>query len=146
MCLLPQPAAVADTQIPIPGGALAARLYRPTRRPTGTLMYFHGGGWVAGDLYTHDRLARTLAIELEAVVVSVDYRRPPEAAFPCAFDDCFAATRWAASSIATLGGDAARLGVGATAPGKFGGGRGPGVPGPGTPARGPALDLPCNRP
>ena len=109
---LPQPAAVADTQIPIPGGALAARLYRPTRRPTGTLMYFHGGGWVAGDLYTHDRLARTLAIELEAVVVSVDYRRPPEAAFPCAFDDCFAATRWAASNIATLGGDAARLGVG----------------------------------
>ena len=59
-------------------------------------MYFHGGGWVAGDLYTHDRLARTLSIELEVVVVSVDYRRPPEAPFPCAFDDCYAATRWAA--------------------------------------------------
>src|SRR5262245_20111673 len=109
---LPQPAAVADTQIPTPAGALAARIYRPTRLPTGTLIYFHGGGWVAGDLYTHDRLARTLAIELEAVVVSVDYRRPPEAPFPCAFDDCYAATRWAASNIATLGGDPARLAVG----------------------------------
>jgi len=109
---LPQPAAVADTQIPIPTGALAARIYRPTRLPTGTLMYFHGGGWVAGDLYTHDRLARTLTIELDVVVVSVDYRRPPEAPFPCAFDDCYAATRWAASNIATLGGDPARLAVG----------------------------------
>jgi acetyl esterase len=109
---LPQPAAVADMEIPRTGGALAARVYRPARLPTGTLMYFHGGGWVAGDLYTHDRLARTLAIELEAVVVSVDYRRPPEAPFPGAFDDCYAATRWAANNIAMLGGDPARLGVG----------------------------------
>jgi acetyl esterase len=109
---LPQPAAVADRQIPGAAGPLAARIYRSTRQPTGTLMYFHGGGWVAGDLYTHDRLARTLTIELEAVVVSVDYRRPPEAPFPCAFDDCYAATRWAASNIAMLGGDEGRLGVG----------------------------------
>jgi acetyl esterase len=109
---LPQPAAVADSEIPGAAGTLAVRIYRPTRQPTATLMYFHGGGWVAGDLYTHDRLARTLTIELEAVVVSVDYRRPPEAPFPCAFDDCYAATRWAASNIAMLGGDADRLGVG----------------------------------
>ena len=109
---LPQPAAVADMPIPVADGSLLARIYRPTRMPTGTLVYFHGGGWVAGDLYTHDRLARTLAIELEAVVVSVDYRRPPEAPFPCAFDDCYAATQWAARHIGMLGGDAARLGVG----------------------------------
>ncbi|HEU0158697.1 MAG TPA: alpha/beta hydrolase [Hyphomicrobiaceae bacterium] len=109
---LPQPAAVADTEIPTAAGALAARIYRPSRMPTGTLMYFHGGGWVAGDLYTHDRLARTLAIELEAVVLSVDYRRPPEAPFPCAFEDCFAATQWAHRHIDKLGGDAKRLGVG----------------------------------
>src|SRR5262245_50520028 len=81
---LPQPAAVENRQIPGAAGPLAACIYRPTRQPTGTLIYFHGGGWVAGDLYTHDRLARTLSIELAAVVVSVDYRRPPEAPFPCA--------------------------------------------------------------
>src|SRR5215813_2608422 len=109
---LPQPAGVADLKIPTAAGALAARVYRPARMPAGTLMYFHGGGWVAGDLYTHDRLARTLAIELESVVVSVDYRRPPEAPFPCAFQDCIATTQWAAEEISQLGGDADRLAVG----------------------------------
>jgi acetyl esterase len=109
---LPQPAAVADLNIPTPVGFVPARMYRPARTPAATLMYFHGGGWVAGDLYTHDRLARTLAIELEAVVVSIDYRRPPEARFPCAFDDCRAATQWAAKNIEILGGDVARLAVG----------------------------------
>src|SRR5262245_47481516 len=109
---LPQPAAIAELQIPSPAGAIPARIYRPQRTPAASLLYFHGGGWVAGDLYTHDRLARTLAIELEAVVISVDYRRPPEAPFPCAFDDCYAATQWAARHIGMLGGDARRLGVG----------------------------------
>lgn len=109
---LPQPATIDDLNLATPAGPLAARVYRPAARPTGTLIYFHGGGWVAGDLYTHDRLARTLAIELEAVVVSVDYRRPPEAPFPCAFEDCFAATQWAAAEIARLGGDRDRLAVG----------------------------------
>src|SRR5688500_5314213 len=85
---------------------------RRPRRPTGrspTVVYFHGGGWVAGDLFTHERQARTLALELEAVVVSVDYRRPPETPFPGAFEDCLAATRWAAANVATLGGDAAHI-------------------------------------
>ena len=109
---LPQPAAVSDLIIPTPAATLSARIYRPAKRPAATLMYFHGGGWVAGDLSTHDRLARTLAIELEAVVVSVDYRRPPETPFPCAFDDCLAATQWAASEIDQLGGDAQRIAVG----------------------------------
>ena len=79
--------------------------------PAPTLVYFHGGGWVAGDLNTHDRQARLLAIEVGAVVLSVDYRRPPEAKFPAAFDDSLAATFWAAANIAELGGDPARLGV-----------------------------------
>ena len=109
---LPQPAAVAGLSIPTPAGSVPARMYRPAKAPTATLMYFHGGGWVAGDLYTHDRLACTLSIELDSVVVSVDYRRPPEAPFPQPLDDCLAATRWAAKNIAMLGGDAARLGVG----------------------------------
>jgi acetyl esterase len=109
---LPQPATVSDLNIPTPAATLSARIYRPARRQAATMMYFHGGGWVAGDLSTHDRLARTLAIELEAVVVSVDYRRPPEAPFPSAFDDCLAATQWAASEIDQLGGDAERIAVG----------------------------------
>src|SRR6202043_193995 len=59
---LPQPAAVADVSIPGPAGPLQARVYRPNRMPAPTLDYFHGGGWVAGDLNTHDRQARLLAI------------------------------------------------------------------------------------
>ena len=108
---LPQPAAVADLIIPSPAGSIAARMYRPAKNPAPTVVFFHGGGWVAGDLYTHDRLARTLAIELNAVVLSVGYRRPPETRFPGTFEDCLTATRWAAKSIEELGGDAARLAV-----------------------------------
>jgi acetyl esterase len=108
---LPQPATVADVSLPGPAGPLAARIYRPSRMPAPTIVYFHGGGWVAGDLSTHDRQARLLAIEVGAVVLSVDYRRPPETKFPGAFDDSLAATRWAAANITELGGDAARLGL-----------------------------------
>jgi acetyl esterase len=79
--------------------------------PAATVVSFHGGGWVAGDINTHDRNGRTLAIQLEAVVLSVDYRRPPETAFPGTFDDCLAATRWAAENIAELGGEGNRLAV-----------------------------------
>src|SRR2546423_11839671 len=108
---LPQPAAIADVTIPTPAGPLAARIYRPARMPAPTIVYFHGGGWVAGDLNTHDRQARLLAIEVEAVVLSVDYRRPPETKFPGAFEDAPAATRWAGANIAEHGGPAGRLGV-----------------------------------
>ena len=75
------------------------------------MVFFHGGGWVAGDLETHDRQARLLAIETGAVVVSVDYRRPPETRFPGAFDDAFAAVRDVFARIAEFGGDARRVGV-----------------------------------
>jgi acetyl esterase len=75
------------------------------------VVFFHGGGWVAGDLHTHDRNARALALALDAVVLSVDYRRPPEVRFPGAFEDALAATRWASRNIKRLGGDARRLAV-----------------------------------
>jgi len=75
------------------------------------VVFFHGGGWVAGDLETHDRQARLLAIETGAVVVSVDYRRPPETRFPGAFEDAFAAVRDVIARIAEFGGDTARVGV-----------------------------------
>jgi acetyl esterase len=109
--LLPLKDASTLTMIAGAAGPIAARVYRPARVPAATVVFFHGGGWVAGDIVTHDRNARTLAIELEAVVVSADYRRPPEAPFPGTFEDCLAATAWAAKNIAALGGDAARLAV-----------------------------------
>jgi acetyl esterase len=108
---LPRPAAVADGAVAGAAGPLRARVYRPERLPAPTVVYFHGGGWVAGDIDTHDRQARTLAIEVGAVILSVDYRRPPETRFPGTFDDCLAATRWAAAHVAELGGDASRVGV-----------------------------------
>jgi acetyl esterase len=106
---LPEVATVKDITVDGAAGPIAARLYAPGKTPAPTVVYFHGGGWVAGDLFTHERQARTLALELEAVVVSVDYRRPPETPFPGAFEDCLAATRWAAANVATLGGDAAHI-------------------------------------
>ena len=106
---LPELASVKDITVDGAAGPIAARLYAPGKTPAPTVVYFHGGGWVAGDLFTHERQARTLALELEAVVVSVDYRRPPETPFPGAVEDCLAATRWAAANVATLGGDAAHI-------------------------------------
>jgi acetyl esterase len=99
--------------IEVSGGAhrLAARVYRVAAGKGPTVVFFHGGGWVAGDLETHDRQARWLAIETGAVVVSVDYRRPPETRFPGAFEDAFAAVQDVARRIAEFGGDTSRLGV-----------------------------------
>jgi acetyl esterase len=108
---LPQPASVTDVVVDGGAGPVPARVYRPDKFPAPTVMFFHGGGWVAGDLYTHDRLARTLCLDLDAVLVSIEYRRPPEVTFPGAFDDCLAATRWAARNVAGLGGDVTRLAV-----------------------------------
>src|SRR5882672_6186879 len=108
---LPELASVKDITVDGGAGPIAARLYASGKMPAPTVVYFHGGGWVAGDLFTHERQARTLALELDAVILSVDYRRPPETPFPGAYEDCLAATRWAAKHISTLGGDPARLAV-----------------------------------
>src|SRR6185369_5004945 len=108
---LPELATAKDITVDGAAGPIAARLFATGKTPAPTVVYFHGGGWVAGDLFTHERQARTLALEAEAVVLSVDYRRPPETPFPGAFEDCLAATRWAAANIGKLGGDAARLAV-----------------------------------
>ena len=101
---LPQPGSVEDAALPGPGGEIPVRIYRTSRTPEPTVVYYHGGGWVAGDLDTHDRAARTLAIELDCTVVSVHYRRPPEAPFPAAFDDALAAARQVASRQGDFGG------------------------------------------
>ena len=108
----PPPVASAD-DIKVNGaaGPLAARVYRLSREKSPTVVFFHGGGWVAGDLETHDRQARLLAIETGAVVVSVDYRRPPETRFPGAFEDGFAALGDVYARLAEFGGDEKRVGV-----------------------------------
>ena len=108
---LPQPAVVVDITVDGAPGSIPARMYRASTAATATVVFFHGGGWVAGDLYTHDRHLRALSLALDAVVLSVDYRRAPEAPFPAAFEDALAATRWAAKNIAQLGGDASRVAV-----------------------------------
>jgi acetyl esterase len=107
----PQVASVEDTQVKGAVGPLAARVYRVSAKKSPTVVFFHGGGWVAGDLETHDRQARLLAIETGAVVISVDYRRPPETRFPGAFEDGFAAMRDVFERIGEFGGDPACVGV-----------------------------------
>jgi acetyl esterase len=110
---IPPPPVDSVENIKVKGGAgpLAARAYRNGNGQSPTVVFFHGGGWVAGDLETHDRQARNLAIETGAVVVSVDYRRPPETRFPGAFEDAFAAVCDIAQRIGEFGSDANRLGV-----------------------------------
>ncbi|OAF05401.1 acetylhydrolase [Bradyrhizobium centrolobii] len=110
---VPPPPVDAVENIKVKGGSapLDARVYRIGTGPAPTVVFFHGGGWVAGDLETHDRQARWLAIETGAVVVSVDYRRPPETRFPGPFEDAFAAVRDVFNRAAEFGGDAKRLGV-----------------------------------
>ncbi len=88
------------------------RVYTPTGNgPFPALVYFHGGGWVLGDLDTHDSLCRRLANAACCVVVSVDYRRSPEAKFPAALEDCYAATQRAAEHAEQFNIDASRIAV-----------------------------------
>jgi acetyl esterase len=110
---IPPPPVESAVDVHVKGaaGPLAARVYRNSSKTSPTVVFFHGGGWVAGDLETHDRQARLLAIETGAVVVSVDYRRPPETRFPGAFEDGFAAMRDVFERIGEFGGDRSRLGV-----------------------------------
>ena len=107
----PKVADVSDTTVKGADGPRPARVYRNAKGKSPTVVFFHGGGWVAGDLDTHDRQARLLAIETSSVVVSVDYRRPPETRFPGAFEDAFAAIKDVVARIAEFGGDINRVGV-----------------------------------
>ena len=94
-----------DRQIPGPAGPLPVRIYTPKiAGPFPVIVYFHGGGWVIADKDVYDGGARGLAQTSGAVVVSVDYRRAPEAKFPAAWDDALAAYRWATANAASLDG------------------------------------------
>jgi acetyl esterase len=96
--------------VPGPAGEIPIRVYTPAGDgPKPVIMYFHGGGWVIGDLDVCDNPVRRIANRTGAVVVSVDYRLAPEHTYPAAFDDCYAATAWVSEHAAELGGDPARI-------------------------------------
>ena len=110
----PALARVEDIRIPGPAGPLPARLYdaggeRGSARPA--VLYFHGGGWVQGDLETHHGLCARLALRSGALVIALDYRLAPEHPFPAAVDDCMAAYRWLHAHAREIGVDPARIAV-----------------------------------
>ncbi|KYG99821.1 alpha/beta hydrolase [Bradyrhizobium sp. DOA1] len=113
----PELARVEELAIPAPHGTIPARLCVP-RQPrqhdglSPALVFFHGGGWVIGDLDSHDVVCRQLAVEGALIVISVDYRLAPEHKFPAATEDAIAATKWIAANASELGIDAARLAIG----------------------------------
>jgi acetyl esterase len=120
-------AKVMDRTLPGPGGAIPVRIYDPRGDSTGAgtyaagneaighapaLLYFHGGGFVAGNLDSHDVLMRALANRTQCVVIAVDYRLAPEHRYPAAIDDAWAALQWVAVHAVELDVDATRLAVG----------------------------------
>lgn len=105
----PEHCTVSDQTI---NGNIPVRIYRPsTTSPLPAVMYFHGGGWVLGNIETHDALCRQLAVASNSVVFNVDYRLAPEHPFPTAFDDCFEATRFVSNHAEDLGVDPGKIAV-----------------------------------
>ncbi|SDZ36463.1 Acetyl esterase/lipase [Micromonospora pattaloongensis] len=112
----PEPVgSVEDITIPRPSGDIALRVYRPTppvsARNMPIVIYFHGGGFVIGDLDSYDSTPRGLANREQCIVVSVEYRHAPEHPFPAAHDDALEATRWIYDHAADLGGDPDRIAI-----------------------------------
>ncbi len=104
---------VEDLALPAAdGSALPARLYAPSDAELPVLLYLHGGGFVIGNLETHDSLCRQIALRSGAAVLALDYRLAPEHRFPSAVDDAWAALEWLARNASSIGLDATRLGVG----------------------------------
>lgn len=109
----------AEVAIPCAGGhEIAARIYVPNASPDlPVLVFFHGGGWVCGNLESIDGSMRHLALASGHIVVASAYRRAPEHKFPQPLDDCFRAVEWAVENIKRWGGDSARLSIGGSSAG-----------------------------
>ena len=106
-------AAITEHRVPVAGGEIAVRLYAPGGAgPHPALVFYHGGGWVIGDLYTHDGVCRTLTNAAGCIVASVDYRLAPESKYPAAAEDSYAALLWIVANAARLGIDPRRVAVG----------------------------------
>lgn len=109
----PEVAKVENRTIPGPDGDVPVRIYTPEGDgPFPILAWYHGGGWVVGDLEQADGSARSLCVGGKCVVISVDYRLAPDTKFPGPADDCWTATTWAVENAASINGDASRLAVG----------------------------------
>ena len=109
----PDVAAVTERRVPVQGAEITVRLYAPAGPgPHPALVFYHGGGWVIGDLDTHDGLCRTLSNAAGCIVASVDYRLAPETKYPAAAEDSYAALVWLAANAARLGIDPRRIAVG----------------------------------
>ncbi len=106
----PEVGEIEDGTFPGADGPLAYRVYRPSSLgPHGIVIYYHGGGWVLGDVLSDDPLCRDLCDRSDAIVISVDYRHAPEAVFPAAADDALAALAWVRDNAASLGGSSDRI-------------------------------------
>jgi acetyl esterase len=105
-----------DRRIPGPSSDLSIRIYQPREAKRGelfpVLLWFHGGGFVIGNLDTHDSVCRLLATQADCLIVAVDYRLAPEHKFPAAVEDCMAALRWVALHGPEIGADVTRIAVG----------------------------------
>ena len=93
---------VEDLMIDGPDSSILVRIYRPSAAPAPVHVHFHGGGWVIGDLETHDRDCREICVGADCIVVAVDYRLAPEHIFPAAPEDCYAALCWATANLDSL--------------------------------------------
>ena len=116
MAPVPETAVVSDLEIPVEGGSIRARFFLPMGydpvNPLPVLVWFHGGGWMVGDLTTSDATAAELANASGCAVVNVDYRLAPEHPFPTPLEDCYAAVQWVVDHAGDLGVEQRRLAVG----------------------------------
>lgn len=104
---------VENNFIPCPGYKIGLRIYRPsTEAKLPCIVYFHGGGWVVNDLDTHDAVCRSLANQVNAVIVAVDYRRSPEFKYPAPIEDAYTATEWVFANAKKLNIDDKKIAVG----------------------------------
>jgi acetyl esterase len=118
LALAPPPLAIGETRdfsFPGAAGDIKARLYRPLGEKPGEILsgvvYFHGGGWVCGDLDTHDSVCRGIAVYGGCAVIAIDYRMGPEHKFPAAVEDAIAAVKWVTTNAGALRIDASQLAV-----------------------------------
>ncbi len=105
--------AVADHRVPVTGGEITVRVYNPAGMgPHPVLVFYHGGGWVIGDLYTHDGICRSIVNAAGCAVASVDYRLAPEFKYPVPVEDSYGGLLWVVANATRLGLDSARIAVG----------------------------------
>ena len=104
---------VEDRRIPCPWGGLPIRIYTPAAKgPFAVLVFYHGGGWVTNNIETHDSLCRHIVSLSDCMVISVDYRRPPEHKFPAPVEDAYTALQWTVDNAKALGGNPDCIAIG----------------------------------